>query len=296
MEPHPGLERYAALDAAGFLPGAGEDAADFEARISAITDAHREFEEELAAKGEVTVFGEFVLKESERIPEEIIAEADELTEQLYDFRTVHVPGFFLSRDIGPLWGGCMISDTELPFSFFLIRSAFRKRPRWFLYNRQELLAHELCHSMRQPLRDVPLEEFFAYRTSPSRFRRYLGNCFIRDYDALLFVIPVFVLLGAVMVQSFWLPQFPAWPFWIIALSYPAYLLYRNARARRWVFKAAKALRGFGVEKPMAVLFRSTTQEIRDLGKLKSQESFRAFIAEKEELRWQVIRRRFLSGL
>ena len=296
MEPYPGLERYAALDAAGFLPGAGEDAIDFEARVSAITDAHREFEEELAAKREVTVFGEFLLKGSERIPEEIIAEADELTEQLYDFRTVHVPGFFLSRDIGPLWGGCMISDTELPFSFFLIRSAFRKRPRWFLYNRKELLAHELCHSMRQPLRDVPLEEFFAYRTSPSRFRRYLGNCFIRDYDALLFVIPVFVLLGAVMVQSFWLPQFPAWPFWIVALSYPAYLLYRNARARRWVFKAAEVLRGFGVEKPMAVLFRSTTQEIRELGKLKSRESFRAYIAEKKELRWQIIRRRFLSGL
>ena len=161
MMPHPELERYTALDAAGFLPGVGEEAADFESRVAAIRDAHKQFEEELAEKGEVTVFQEFLLKESERIPAEIIAEADELTGELYDFRTVHVPGFFLSRDVGLLWGGCMISDTELPFSFFLIRGAFRKHQKWFLYNRRELLAHELCHSMRQPLRDIPLEEFFA---------------------------------------------------------------------------------------------------------------------------------------
>ncbi len=296
MEPHPELERYAELDAAGFLPGVGEAAADFESRIAAIREAHRQFEEELSANGEVKVFQEFLLKESERIPAEIIAEADDLTGELYDFRTVHVPGFFLSRDVGLLWGGCMISDTELPFSFFLIRGAFRKRQKWFLYNRKELLAHELCHSMRQPLRDVPLEEFFAYRTSPSRFRRYLGNCFIRDYDALLFVIPVFILLGAVIVQSFLLPALPAWPFWILALAYPAYLLYRNARARHWVFKAAKALKRFGVEKPMAVLFRSTTPEIRELGKLKSPESLRAYVDGKQELRWQIIRRRFLPNL
>lgn len=296
MEPHPELERYAELDAAGFLPGVGEAAADFESRIAAIREAHRQFEEELSANGEVKVFQEFLLKESERIPAEIIAEADDLTGELYDFRTVHVPGFFLSRDVGLLWGGCMISDTELPFSFFLIRGAFRKRQKWFLYNRKELLAHELCHSMRQPLRDVPLEEFFAYRTSPSRFRRYLGNCFIRDYDALLFVIPVFILLGAVIVQSFLLPALPAWPFWILALAYPAYLLYRNARARHWVFKAAKALKKFGVEKPMAVLFRSTTPEIRELGKLKSPESLRAYVDGKQELRWQIIRRRFLPNL
>ena len=296
MEPHPELERYAELDAAGFLPGVGEAAADFESRIAAIREAHRQFEEELSANGEVKVFQEFLLKESERIPAEIIAEADNLTGELYDFRTVHVPGFFLSRDVGLLWGGCMISDTELPFSFFLIRGAFRKRQKWFLYNRKELLAHELCHSMRQPLRDVPLEEFFAYRTSPSRFRRYLGNCFIRDYDALLFVIPVFILLGAVIVQSFLLPALPAWPFWILALAYPAYLLYRNARARHWVFKAAKALKRFGVEKPMAVLFRSTTPEIRELGKLKSPESLRAYVDGKQELRWQIIRRRFLPNL
>ena len=110
------------------------------------------------------------------------------------------------------------------------------------------------------------------------------------------MIPVFILLGAVIVQSFLLPALPAWPFWILALAYPAYLLYRNARARRWVFRAARVLKGFGVEKPMAVLFRSTTPEIRELGKLKSPESLRAYVEGKQELRWQIIRCRFLPNL
>ena len=288
------LEHYAAFDASGFLSGVDEDPADFEVRVAAIRDAHREFEEELAEKGETVVFGEFRVRNDERIPAGIIAEADEVTAALYDFRITHVPGFFLSRGVGLLWGGCMIADTELPFSFFLIRGAFRTRARWFLYNRRELLAHELCHSMRQPLHDVPLEEFFAYRTSPSPFRRYLGNCFIRDTDALLFVLPVFVLLGAVLVQSFVWPLLPAWPFWIAALAYPAFLFYRNAAARRRVFRAMRKLRGFGVEKPLAVLFRSTTLEIGELGALKNREEFAAYLEKKRDLRWEVIKFRFLG--
>lgn len=287
------LEHYAALDASGFLPGIGEEPADFDARVAVIRDAHREFEEELTEQGEMTVFDEFRLHADERIPASIIAEAGEVTAALYDFRTTHVPGFFVSRNVGLLWGGCMIGDTELPFSFFLIRGAFRHRERWFLYNRRELLAHELCHSMRQPLHDVPLEEFFAYRTSPSPFRRYLGNCFIRDTDALLFVVPVFILLGAVLVQSFLLPILPSWPFWIAALAYPGYLFYRNARARRLVFRAMSKLRGFGVEKPLAVLFRSTMPEIREFAGLKTREEFAACLEEKHDLRWEIIKFRFL---
>lgn len=289
------LERYAALDAFGFLPGIEEAPAAFESRISAIRASHELFEKELSEKGEVVVFDEFRLRESERIPDGIIAEAGEVTEQLYAFRIAHVPGFFLSHNIGLLWGGCMISDTDLPFSFFLIRNAFRNRKRWFLYSRCELLAHELCHSMRQPLRDVPLEEFFAYRTSPSPFRRYLGNCFIRDCDALLFVIPVFLLLASVLLQSFWLHALTVWPFWIVALAYPAYLLCRNAHARRHVFRAAKKLRAFGVEKPLAVLFRSTTSEIRAMGALRCREEFDAYLKKKTDLRWEIVKYRFLQG-
>ncbi len=292
----PGLDRYCALDAAGFLPGAGEAPAEFLSRVEAILDAHREFEAELAEKGEVTVFDGIRVRTADRIPAEIIAEAEEVTGKLYDFRVRHVPGFFLSRDVGLLWGGCLIADTELPLSIFLIRGAFRTRERWLFYNRRELLAHELCHSMRQSLHEITLEEHFAYQTSPSRLRRYLGNCFIRERDAIWFIVPALLLLCAQTAQTFWLPRLPVWPFWPVALAYPAFLLLRNMRSRRLVGRAARKLAGFGVARPGAVLFRCTREEIRTLGNLASRGDFEEFVDRRacEELRWAIIRRRFIQ--
>ena len=220
-----------------------------------------------------------------------------MTDRLYSFRTRHVPGFFLSRDVGLLWGGCMICDPDHPLSVFLIRGAFRKRQRWLFYNRRELLAHELCHSMRQSLEEITLEEYFAYQTSPSRLRRYLGNCFIREYDAIWFVIPALLLLLAQVAQSFWLPGLPVWPFWPVALAYPAFLLIRNGISRRLVKRAAKKLAAFGVEKPSAVLFRLDRGEIRRIGAMERPGEFEQYAAERKEsdFRWAILYARFLTG-
>lgn len=293
----PGLDRYCALDAAGFLPGAGETPAEFLARVEAILDAHREFETELAEKGELVVFDGIRVRTSDRIPAEIIAEAEEVTGRLYDFRVRHVPGFFLSRDVGLLWGGCLIADTELPLSIFLIRGAFRTRERWLFYNRRELLAHELCHSMRQSLHEITLEEHFAYQTSPSRLRRYLGNCFIRERDAICFIVPALLLLCAQFAQTFWLPRLPVWPFWPVALAYPAFLLLRNMVSRQLVTRAARKLIQFGVARPGPVLFRCTREELRQLGAFAVREDFENFVDRRagEELRWAIIRRRFMQS-
>ncbi|WP_288593582.1 hypothetical protein [uncultured Victivallis sp.] len=294
--PEAELARGAELDGAGFLPRRGESAEQFFRRVETILGIHREFEAELAAAGEVGVYG-LQLRSQDRIPDEIIGEAEEVTDRLYSFRTRHVPGFFLSRDVGLLWGGCMICDPDHPLSVFLIRGAFRKRQRWLFYNRRELLAHELCHSMRQSLEEITLEEYFAYQTSPSRLRRYLGNCFIREYDAIWFVIPALLLLLAQVAQSFWLPGLPVWPFWPVALAYPAFLLIRNGISRRLVKRAAKKLVAFGVEKPSAVLFRLDRGEIRRIGAMERPGEFEQYAAERKEsdFRWAILYARFLTG-
>ncbi|WP_288558384.1 hypothetical protein [uncultured Victivallis sp.] len=294
--PEAELARGAELDGAGFLPRRGESAEQFFRRVETILGIHREFEAELAAAGEVGVYG-LQLRSQDRIPDEIIGEAEEVTDRLYSFRTRHVPGFFLSRDVGLLWGGCMICDPDHPLSVFLIRGAFRKRQRWLFYNRRELLAHELCHSMRQSLEEITLEEYFAYQTSPSRLRRYLGNCFIREYDAIWFVIPALLLLLAQVAQSFWLPGLPVWPFWPVALAYPAFLLIRNGISRRLVKRAAKKLAAFGVEKPSAVLFRLDRGEIRRIGAMERPGEFEQYAAERKEsdFRWAILYARFLTG-
>ena len=294
--PEAELARGVELDGAGFLPRRGESAEQFFRRVETILGIHREFEAELAAAGEVGVYG-LQLRSQDRIPDEIIGEAEEVTDRLYSFRTRHVPGFFLSRDVGLLWGGCMICDPDHPLSVFLIRGAFRKRQRWLFYNRRELLAHELCHSMRQSLEEIALEEYFAYQTSPSRLRRYLGNCFIREYDAIWFVIPALLLLLAQVAQSFWLPGLPVWPFWPVALAYPAFLLIRNGISRRLVKRAAKKLAAFGVEKPSAVLFRLDCGEIRRIGAMERPGEFEQYAAERKEsdFRWAILYARFLTG-
>ena len=294
--PEAELARGVELDGAGFLPRRGESAEQFFRRVETILGIHREFEAELAAAGEVGVYG-LQLRSQDRIPDEIIGEAEEVTDRLYSFRTRHVPGFFLSRDVGLLWGGCMICDPDHPLSVFLIRGAFRKRQRWLFYNRRELLAHELCHSMRQSLEEITLEEYFAYQTSPSRLRRYLGNCFIREYDAIWFVIPALLLLLAQVAQSFWLPGLPVWPFWPVALAYPAFLLIRNGISRRLVKRAAKKRAAFGVEKPSAVLFRLDRGEIRRIGAMERPGEFEQYAAERKEsdFRWAILYARFLTG-
>ena len=293
------LQEILDFDARGFMPMPGESGEDFAARTREILTRHGELMRELEENGKTTVFDDVELSFDERIGEEIVSEAADLTWGLYRFKSTHVPGFFLSRAVGLLWGGCMIADPDEKISVFLIRNAFKTRSRWLFYRRNELLAHELCHSMHQDIMEQELEEFFAYQTSPSVLRRYLGNCFIRDLDALFFVIPTLVLLAAVMLQSFFFSRMIVWPFWILAVVYPAFLLIRNARARSRVFRAKRCLETAGFsDTAMAILFRCRCVELDEIAALPPErESVTAYVrrmAEKE-LRWKIILHRFIDN-
>ena len=138
-----------------------------------------------------------------------------------------------------------------------------------------------------------MDEFFAYQTSPSKLRRYIGNCFIRQSDALFFMFPAVLLLAAQVVQSFLLPRLWIWPFWIAALGYPAWLLLRNQLGRNRLFRAERNLENFGAGEARKILFRATAEERRELAALKTREDFAGFLEKHgEELRWQVTLYRF----
>ncbi|MCP3967726.1 MAG: hypothetical protein GY750_00190 [Lentisphaerae bacterium] len=284
------------LDANGLIPGDGETFMEYKLRLMDIRDDLEHFEYELSTKDEVEVFEGLKVSAKDRIQSEIVNEAADLTWRLYQFKIDWVPGFFLSQDIGPLWGGCAISDSNKSLSLFLIRNSFSKRRKWFIYNRLELLAHELCHAARGAMRQMHLEEFYAYQTAPSRLRRYLGNCFISKYDAIFFLVPVLVLLAAQTVQtvSEWL--FPIWPFWLLAVSYPIFLFLRNRRARSKFFKAFRKLNAFGVNDAPAVLFRCTWTETLEIGRIRSPQTLNEYITSKaeKELRWTIIKARFVD--
>ena len=292
------LSKLAHLDSSGFLVGDKETFEDFRQRLLDLHDALNEFEGKLAESGDtdVEIFTGIKVRGDKRIPVEIIAEAGNLTEQYYRFSIIWTPGFFLSKNIGWLWGGCALSDTEQVLTVFLIRSNFMNKRKWFIYDRRELLAHELCHIARNVINDSVLEEFFAYQTAPSKIRRYMGNCFIYKHDAVLFLLPTLILLAAQVAKTFHQGlTYPVWPFWIFALAYPVYLLLRNNIARVIFFRACSKLLAFGFIDAAAILFRCAWPDIKTISTLPSPEAFRRFVQKRASvnLRWRIIQHRFV---
>ena len=288
------LDKLISLDAAGFLITEGESAEDFLQRVSNTEKVYADFNAELETGANVKIFDLFEVNSDCRISPELSGEAAEITGNLYGFAVSHVPGFYLTKEIGLLWGGCLIGDPDENFAVFLLRDAFRKHRRFLNYRREELLAHELCHSVRHVMCEPRLEEYFAYQTSPSPLRRYLGNCFISDKDAWGFLIPVMFLPLAEVTRALWLPGFPSWIFWIIAMIYPLFLLLRNNFSRSLVNRARRVLLAAQLKFGEAVLFRATLQELAEIGRLEVAD-FEQYAAEKAEksLRWKVIYERFI---
>lgn len=288
------LDELASFDAAGFPARDGETPEDLRNRVKNTFDIQEAFLTKLKEEGKATVFEEIDLFYQDLIPEELTAEVEELTDNLYGFKVKHVAGFFLSGTVGLLWGGCLIGDPDTNFSVFLLRNGFKNKKRWLFYNRTELMAHELCHSVRQVLDEHTLEEYFAYQTSPSPLRRYLGNCFIKELDAILFIIPALLLFVAELLHTLVWPNMHMIYFWIVALLYPIYLLSRNANARRCVKKAAKNLQSLGFSNVNAILFRCTRTELEEIGKCKNKLEVEELLNryKDSQLRWQVTLYRF----
>lgn len=286
----------AELDSNGLIPAPRESFENFKNRIANISEEIENFEKELAEKKEIHFMGLVRLKSNEGINSEIMEEAAGKTDCVYGFSIKWVPGFFLSKGLGILWGGCAISFHDSSFTIFLIRANFAKRKRWLFYKRDELLSHELCHIARMPLRDRSYEEMFAYHISPSRFRRYLGNCFQTQYDAVFFLLPIFLLFSAQIAVTLDLLNLPMFLFWILAAVYPLFLLVRNQLNRNILFKAEKTLISIGISKPLAILFRCNSKEISEIASLKNNpDTFHKWSEEKSgtDLRWKIIRYRFL---
>ena len=259
-------------------------------------DVQRQLFNALTLNKKELIFDGIEVDIERRVDDFLLEDSRKITDEMYGFRVEHIPGFFLSRSVGPLWGGCLIGDPDIDLAVFFLRDAFREREKWLFYSRTELGAHELCHSARYAINDPELEEFFAYRTSASMLRRYLGNCFIRDIDAVLFVLPALLLPLAQFLQMMFFPQLWVFPFWMIALAYPGYLLFRNQRARNLVGRARRVLESCGVAQCWAVLFRMNSSEIAELGKIQEREQFEEYVKNKsaQELRWQVIEKRFIN--
>jgi hypothetical protein len=287
------LDLLAELDAAGLFAGPGETFELYYERLKRLRDSFSEIDEQLNSETGFVPFEDLSFVRDDLISDEVLAEATEITHNLYAFKINWVPGFFLSTNLGILWGGCAISVPEEDFSLFLIRKSFRSRKKWFIYRRDELMSHELCHIARAPLHDYRFEEHFAYQTSFSRLRRYMGNCFIHKFDAILFIMPVMLLLFTQIMITLNVINIPIWPFWFGAGGYPLWLFIRNQLSRNIVHRATRKLAHICAH-PEAVLFRSTATEIDKISQATDNDELRKLWNDncEQELRWKIIDYRF----
>lgn len=275
------------LDAMGLLPAPGEDAKEFAAKLSSLSNALAKLNDELKANPVTEIASGIKISKDCSIPKDIYEEALQITQKLYAVRPVWVPGFFANESFGALWGGCALSDPASKLVLFIIRKAFAKRRRWLVYDRQELMAHEMIHAAHQSFNEWQFEEYFAYRSAKTALRKFFGGCFIHKYDAMCFLLPVLLLPLAQLLVLHNVITLPMWIFWVIAGIYPVYLAVRCTVINMIAAKARKFLLQSGIKAADAVLFRLNVREIRSLA--------RKVMPAGDDLRWQIIRKRFINS-
>jgi len=296
FQQNPTLKTAAALDAQGFLAAPGEDFSAYGTRLRTEELKIRKFKAQLNREKVLEPYQGLIVDSASEIPPEILEESADTTWNAYGFEIRWVPGFFPVKGLGLLWGGCSIGSYEDVPALFIIRRSFEKKRHFFIYSREELTSHELCHVARSPLGDMVYEEHFAYAVSHSALRRYSGNCFKSEKDALFFLLPVFLLLAVQILRTFYRPDIPILPFWILAFVWPVWLLIANAKARRRYFRAENALRSCA-DRPQAVLFRCVSEEINAFADAADDpERIRKILENKKnsDLRWQIIFYRFIN--
>ncbi|MCF7855143.1 MAG: hypothetical protein K9N51_10125 [Candidatus Pacebacteria bacterium] len=285
------MAALAELDRNGLLAGVGESLDDYLSRIHELRTRIATMEHALDETGHFDIEG-IELKADQRIPQDRFEEIRDMTAAPYSFVAEWVPGFYIDPSFGWLFGGCAYYFYPEFFALFIIRKAFARQQKWLIYDRRELLAHELCHVARVALHSKVFEEHFAYQVSNSRFRRNFGGVFVSAADSFMVLGSTLLLLLAQFVQSFLLPALWVWPFWLLVIGVVIFLLTRYRATRKMLRRAARKLRPLAGTNTEAVLFRCTDAEIVELGTL---ENIRNWLDEpsRDTVRWQVIKARFL---
>lgn len=293
------IDSLCQLDKEGFIVGKEETLEEFKARLDKIFNDIRDLDNELKDNNSFIVYGRLGIKNSDRIGQELCEEAKQIVSSKYAFAPSLIESFYAPKNFGFFVGGCAVSfDSGL--CVILLRNAFKNKKKWLLYTSLELLAHELCHSARTPIKDNTLEEFFAYNISTSPLRRYLGNCFRSQWDSILILAPILLLMAVTILKAVIYPYINTTFFWLLIVIYPAFLIIRNNMALSKLTKAKRVLTSYLTknENVMPVLFRCSLEEISSIAKMSNKQSFNSFIQCKaqSELRWKIIQSRFIEDL
>lgn len=124
-----------------------------------------------------------------------------LSVPLYDLYGLEAFVIHSNEDLLPWQGAVLWEYTEEnggKYPVIQLRKRYLKP-----YQKEELLAHELVHCVRSAFKEPIFEEMLAYRTSPSRFRRFFGPLFMYPFESAVFAALCFLApLISIITDSF----------------------------------------------------------------------------------------------
>lgn len=280
----------------GLIPGPGEEKEAFLTRVNYSLNLKDHLPEEI----------KFQLPKKSLSQEDAalkaINESSERLKPLYDCSPQWVPLFFSNYKL-PFWqGGCawifQMTEQSPTSALIQLREIFSRSPKYLaIYDRNELLTHELAHVGRMMFQEPKFEEVIAYRTANSSFRRWFGPIIQSSAESALFMLFLFMLIvfdvflialnrPDAFFLALWLKTLP------IALIIAALIrLWKRQRTYKLCVEHLEEC--IGQDKAEPVAYRLTDQEIILFSKL-SPEKIKDYAKAKmkEELRWDVIYRAY----
>lgn len=268
----------------GFIPGPNEEKKEYLERIEyGISLRNRILETDFHS---VTLTKEDVEKQSE-----LLEEAAKITWPSFGITIGWVPVFFSNKKLSPWHGGCawIFQETKnSPVSALLqLRKVWFDAKKWWTYQRTELLAHELCHVGRMAFNEPVFEEVLAYRTSPSKFRRYWGPIVQSSVEAMMVLLLFFtiVLIDTTLLIYGNLSLYFAF-FWLKALPLAVVLwgVFRLIRKQRQFDHCLEKLKQLLLNEHAAnaVIYRLTDSEIKMFATYSKDQVYNYLKSNKKE--------------
>ena len=225
---------------------------------------------------------------------EVLKEGCIFSKKIYDISPDWVPLFFSNSDL-PFWqGGCawifQKSEETPKATFFQLRKHFKTNKTFLgIYDRKELITHELCHVGRMQFDESKFEEILAYNTSNASLRKFLGPLFTSSIESGLFLLFLIVLviidffslvydLMALSTLSFF-----------IHMSFVGLIIFGLLRLVKKQYQFKKTLKKLEsmTSSAKAVLYRLTDDEIISFSTWDT-EAIKKFAEQKKDFRWEVI--------
>lgn len=206
--------------------------------------------------------------------------------ELFDVSPDWVRGYYSKEKLAP-WHGAMTWILK-DFTYLIqLRPSLKKGKYLKIYDKDEILTHEAVHAVRAGLNSSKFEEFFAYWTATSLFRKIFGPLFQSPKESNIFML----LLSLLFLGQLSLNPFLSLFSFLLPVGYVSFLLFRLFLRRRKINKVLLKISSLTASKnkARAILFRLTDFEIENFSKW-SHKKISSFITEeaKKNLRWKVI--------